>query len=63
MMQFDVLITNTNIATMSDALKTPYRAIHDGTLGIKDGKIAFVGTTDDSVWQMLTKSLMQNKTS
>ena len=51
MMQFDVLITNTNIATMSDAFgyakKTPYGAIHDGALGIKDGKIAFVGTEDE----------------
>ena len=51
MMQFDVLITNTNIATMSDAFgyakKTPYGTIHDGALGIKDGKIAFVGTEDE----------------
>lgn len=47
-MQFDTLITNANIATMSDTFgytkDTPYGAIHGGAVGIKDGKIAFVGT-------------------
>lgn len=50
-MQFDTLITNANIATMSETFgytkDTPYGAIRGGAVGIKDGKIAFVGTMDE----------------
>lgn len=49
MMVFDTLITHTNIATMSDVFgygAIPYGAMY-GAVGIKDGKIAFVGAIDE----------------
>lgn len=50
-MNFDTLIINTNIATMNSEFgfgkDNPYGAMNNGAVGIKDGKIAFVGTMDN----------------
>lgn len=43
---FDTLLRNVNIATMREG-GAPYGAIMDGAIGIKDGRLAYVGTMAD----------------
>lgn len=45
--QWDLLITNANIATMDAAIDTPYGTIENGALAIKDGLIAWLGKESD----------------
>lgn len=51
MQKFDTLIINANIATMNSEFgfgkDNPYGAMNNGAVGIKDGKIAFVGIMDN----------------
>jgi imidazolonepropionase len=44
-MKFDLLLTGAHVATMAD--QTPYGAIRDGAIGIRGGKIAWVGSERD----------------
>jgi len=41
--KFDTLFINTHLATMDPNIDAPYGAIEDGALGVKDGRIAWVG--------------------
>ncbi len=43
---FDTLLRNVNIATMVEG-GAPYGAIMDGAIGVRDGRLAFVGPTAD----------------
>ncbi len=40
---FDTLFINANLATMNPNIDAPYGAIENGALGVKDGKIAWIG--------------------
>jgi imidazolonepropionase len=42
---FDLLVTGAHLATMAD--RTPYGAIRDGAIGIRGGRIAWVGRERD----------------
>jgi len=46
-LKFDTLFVNANLATMSPNIDTPYGAIKNGALGVKDGRIVWVGTIDN----------------
>lgn len=58
-MQFDTLITNANIATMSETFgytkDTPYGAIRGGAVGIKDGKLPLSARWTSLARQLLTR--------
>ncbi|MFC4349160.1 imidazolonepropionase [Kordiimonas lipolytica] len=43
---FDTLLRNINVATMTEG-GAPYGAIMDGAIGVKDGRLAFVGPVTD----------------
>lgn len=61
MQVFDTLITNANLATMNSEFgygkDTPYGTITNGAIAIKDGKIAWIGTTDESEQFTATQTL------
>jgi len=44
---FDTLFINANLATMDPNIDAPYGAIEGGALGVKDGRIAWVGKMGD----------------
>ncbi len=44
---FDTLFINAHLATMNPANTAPYGAIKDGVVGVKDGRIAWVGRRVD----------------
>lgn len=44
---WDLLIHNAHIATLSPSHRAPYGMIRDGAIGVKDGKITFVGARLD----------------
>ena len=46
-LKFDTLFINANLATMDPNIDAPYGTIEDGALGVKDGRIAWVGEMDD----------------
>jgi len=43
---FDTLLRNINVATITEG-GAPYGAIMDGAIGVKDGRLAFVGPVSD----------------
>lgn len=43
---FDTLLRNINIATMANT-DSPYGAVRDGAIGVKDGRLVFVGPAAD----------------
>lgn len=43
MLEADLLIIDVNIATMDPNLDTPYGAIENAAIAIKDGKINWLG--------------------
>ena len=45
--KFDTLFINANLATMDLAVAAPYGAIENAALGVKDGRITWVGKMDD----------------
>lgn len=61
MKHFDTLITNANLATMNSEFgygkDNPYGTITNGAIAIKDGKIAWLGTTEDSKQFTATKTI------
>lgn len=46
-LKFDTLFINANLATMDPGIDAPYGTIEDGALGVKDGRIAWIGKMDD----------------
>ena len=42
---FDLVVTNAHLATMAGAM--PYGAVREGAIGVKGGKMAWVGTVRD----------------
>ena len=46
-LKFDTLFINANLATMNPNIDAPYGAIGKGALGVKDGRIAWIGKMDD----------------
>lgn len=44
---FDTLFINANLATMDPNIDAPYGAIENGALGVKDGRIAWIGPASD----------------
>ena len=46
-LHFDTLFINANLATMDPTIDAPYGAIENGALGVKDGRIAWVGKMDE----------------
>lgn len=46
-LKFDTLFINVNLATMDPNIDAPYGAIEDGALGVKDGRIAWLGKMND----------------
>ena len=46
-LKFDTLFINANLATMDPSIDAPYGAIENGALGVKDGRIAWIGKMDD----------------
>jgi len=46
-LKFDTLFINANLATMGPNIDVPYGAIENGALGVKDGRISWVGKMDD----------------
>ena len=46
-LHFDTLFINANLATMDPNIDAPYGAIENGALGVKDGRIAWLGKMDD----------------
>ena len=45
--QFDTLFINANLATMDPSIDAPYGAIENGALGVKDGRISWIGKMED----------------
>lgn len=45
--KFDTLFINANLATMDPNIDAPYGAIEGGALGVKDGRITWIGKMDD----------------
>lgn len=45
--QFDTLFINASLATMAPSIDTPYGAIENGALGVKDGRITWIGKMED----------------
>ncbi len=46
-LHFDTLFINANLATMNPDISTAYGAIKDGALGVKDGRIVWLGKNGD----------------
>lgn len=44
---FDTLFINANLATMDPSIDAPYGAIENGALGVKDGRITWIGKGDE----------------
>lgn len=45
--KFDTLFINANLTTMDPSIDAPYGAIEDAALGVKDGRISWIGAMDD----------------
>ena len=46
-LKFDTLFINANLATMDPNIDAPYGAIENGALGVKDGRITWIGKMAD----------------
>ena len=46
-LHFDTLFINANLATMDPSIDAPYGAIESGALGVKDGRITWIGTMEE----------------
>ncbi len=46
-LKFDTLFINANLATMDINIDAPYGAIENGALGVKDGRITWIGKMGD----------------
>ena len=46
-LKFDTLFINANLATMDPNIDAPYGAIENGALGVKDGRITWLGKMGD----------------
>lgn len=46
-LRFDTLFINANLATMDPSIDAPYGVIENGALGVKDGRITWIGKMGD----------------
>jgi len=54
---FDMVFTQAQLATLSPSIKAPYGLIDDGAVGIKDGRIVWVGPSDQAPKAKITHAL------